>query len=186
MYINTDEEVWKDVIGYEGLYQVSSRGEVKSFQSAEQKILKQRNHKGYNIINLSKAGRRKTFSVARLVAMAFIPNPDDKPQVNHIDEVKTNNHVNNLEWATPKENSNHGTRNRKVIKNLDWVSENQKTPVAMIDKTTGETIQKFESINEAFRHLNIVVNGSISKACNGNQKTAYGYKWAYTQVEVAK
>ena len=189
MYFSTEKEVWKDIEGYEGYYQVSNLGQVRSldrtipFRGGEKKlegmILKQKLNKGYNMVGISMGGKQKGKLTSRLVAKAFIDNPENKPEVNHIDENKQNNRVENLEWVTAKENANHGTRNQKVIKNLEWASEKQKTPVAMIDKTTGEVIQKFESINEAFRHLNIVVNGGISKACNGNQKTAYGYNWRY-------
>ena len=111
-------EIWKDVQGYEGLYQVSNLGRVKSLGRfvdklkchywQEEKILKPRkNHYGYLRFNLYKDGKTKTFSVHRLVAVAFIPNPENKPQIDHINADKTNNTVNNLRWVTCKENINN-------------------------------------------------------------------------------
>ena len=190
MYNNTDEEVWKDVKGYEGYYQVSNLGRVKSLerviphsrfgtQKLKEKILTEQINKGYAQVTLSKDGEQKKPLVSRMVAIAFIPNPDNKPEVNHIDEDKLNNHVHNLEWVTPKENSNHGTRNSKVIPYLTWSSQQQQKPVTMIDKETNECIQTFKSINEACRALGVTVGGGISKVCKGINKTAYGYKWKY-------
>ena len=98
-------EIWADIVGYEGHYQISTFGRVKSFYRGKQRILAPFIDKdGYFQIAL---GRGKKFKIHRLVATAFIPNPDDKPQINHIDGNKMNNHVNNLEWCTNRENQNH-------------------------------------------------------------------------------
>lgn len=107
------EEIWKDIKEYEGIYQVSNLGRVKSLKhSKEGKLLKGRvTGKGYLSVALFRNSVRKSNSIHRLVAEAFIPNPENKPEVNHIDENKLNNDVSNLEWVTSKENSNHGTRN---------------------------------------------------------------------------
>ena len=182
MHFNTEKEVWKDIDGYEGSYQVSNYGRVRSkdrvsFSGRKLKgrVLKQKVNKGYYVIGLYKDGKQFGETVSRLVANAFIPNSENKPEVNHIDENKANNHANNLEWVTPKENSNHGTRNSKVIPYLTW----NRKPVTMIDKETNECIQTFKSINEACRALGVTAGGGISEVCKGINKTAYGYKWKY-------
>ena len=101
-------EVWKDIAGYEGLYQVSSFGRVKSLWHGRERIRKPHlNHKGYSELNLCKGGNVKGFKVHRLVAEAFIPNPQNKREVNHINGIKADNRVENLEWVTPSENQLH-------------------------------------------------------------------------------
>jgi len=121
-------EKWKDVSGYEGLYQVSSYGRVKSLerlvshrlcgmQKVSEKILKQGNATGgYKCLNLSKNNIKKSISAHRLVALTFIPNPLNLPEVNHIDEIKTNNHVTNLEWCSKKYNLNYRDTQKRIKK----------------------------------------------------------------------
>ena len=111
------EEVWKDIEGYEGRYQVSNLGRVKRVTTG--RILKScKNRGGYLYVNLCKQGVVSNKRIHRLVAQAFIPNPENKSDINHIDEDKTNNTVTNLEWTTRKENLNHGTHNDRVSKTL--------------------------------------------------------------------
>ena len=126
------EEQWKDiyfkqdgiVYDYRGLYQVSNLGNVKSLNynhTGKEKILKPgKNKGGYQVVALSKDGKAKWFRVNRLIAFLFIlnDNPEHKTEVNHIDENKENNSASNLEWVTPKQNSNHGTRNKRVAEAL--------------------------------------------------------------------
>jgi hypothetical protein len=101
-------EEWKDIEGYEGLYQVSNHGRVKSFKYGKEKILKGSiTTKGYLQVYLHKDNKIKRFNGHRLIAIHFIPNPDNKPQVNHIDGNKLNNNISNLEWNTQSENLNH-------------------------------------------------------------------------------
>ena len=116
------EEIWKPVVGYEGLYEVSSLGRARSlgrFVSIN-RFLKGRilrlcyNAKGYLRAQLSSNNKAKMYMVHRLVAIAFLPNPDNLPEVNHIDEDKTNNSVENLEWCDGKYNVNYGTRNDRI------------------------------------------------------------------------
>lgn len=113
-----ETEEWKDVVGYEGLYKVSNLGNVKNCLSG--RILKLCNDKdGYKILNLYKNGVRKTYRVHRLVSKAFLTNPNNLQQVNHKDEDKTNNRVDNLEWCDAKYNLNFGTaQERKAKKNI--------------------------------------------------------------------
>ena len=164
-------EIWKDVKGYEGLYKVSNYGRVKSLFRYK-KILKpiiQTN--GYFWVYLCKP--LKKFFIHRLVAEAFIPNPDNLPQVNHKDEDKTNNHVDNLEWCTNKYNSNYGSRNERVRKSLS-----KKVYQYTLD---GEFVKEWESINECAR--NGFNQGNISSCCRGERKTHKGYKWSYEKKE---
>ena len=100
-------EIWKDVVGYEGKYKVSNKGRVKTFQRKVTKILIPQNHFQYFAVGLNKFGKQKRIGVHVLVAKAFIPNPENKPEVNHIDGNKRNNCVENLEWVTGSENTKH-------------------------------------------------------------------------------
>ena len=117
-------EIWKDIDGYENLYQVSNIGRVKSLETTkgkgagnyarEERILKMGKARGYYRVALCNKGEIQQFSVHRIVAQAFIENPNKLPQVNHKDENKLNNHVDNLEWCTQRENLNYGTRAERI------------------------------------------------------------------------
>ena len=108
-------EIWKDIEGYEGLYQVSNTGKVKSFRGNKEKILKATvMPHNYRRVQLSKDGKNRGFFVHRLVAKAFIPNPDNLPIINHKDEDPSNNNMENLEWCTYKYNSNYGTSKQRI------------------------------------------------------------------------
>ena len=175
-------EIWEDIEGYEGIYQVSSLGKVKSLNfnhTKKEKILKLMSDRyGYLRVDLCKEGKRKTYKVHRLVAQAFIPNPENKPEVNHKDEDKTNNKVENLEWMTCKENINYGTRTERSGKSQTNDKKRSK-PIYGINVKTNEKIE-FPSTREAqrngFNHSHIV------NCLKGRLKTHKGYKWFYTKI----
>ena len=109
------KELWKDIKGYEGLYMISSYGRVYSFYSKDFLTLTE-NKYGYLQVSLYKNSKKKSFKVHRLVSEAFIPNPDCLSCINHRDEDKTNNKIDNLEWCTYKYNNNYGTKNTRANK----------------------------------------------------------------------
>jgi hypothetical protein len=178
-------EIWRDIEGYEGLYQVSNMGRVKSLErnvvkgkgglyKIEEKILKSGKHSGgYLYVCLYNEGKIKYYTIHRLVANAFIPNPNNFPQVNHKDEDKTNNRVENLEWCDRKYNCNYGTHNERMAKS-------RSKPVLQFTKE-GYFIKKWESAKEVERELGIS-NSNITACCKGKIKTAYGFVWMYAVI----
>lgn len=176
-FLKMKAETWKDIPGYEGLYSISSIGRVKSIshkvkancnggirrtsESEKKGIV---GWHGYVWISLCKNGVSKTHSVHRLVAQAFIPNIDKKPQVNHKNGVKTDNRVENLEWCTNSENQVHA-----VISGLNKVSKR-----VLCD----ETGKIYSSSGEAMRNTGICAR-NIRSACSGKYKTAGGYHWEW-------
>lgn len=108
-------EIWKNIEGYEGKYQVSNLGQVKSMIGQEKVLHPKKHRNGHLQIGLHKDKKRKTMYIHRLVAQAFIPNPDNLPCVNHKDENPNNNNVDNLEWCTQKYNCNYGTRVDRIM-----------------------------------------------------------------------
>ena len=166
-------ETWKSIAGYEGLYEVSDLGRVKSLKHGKEKILKPWNtNDGYLLVALCKDGHIKRTYVHRLVAEAFIQNPNNLKTVNHRDEVKTNNTVGNLEWMSLKDNLNYGTHNKRMAESLS-------KQVQMFDKSTGELLETFPSICEAERVTGIN-QGNICSCCKGKYKSSGGYVWRYS------
>lgn len=170
-------EIWKDIEGFEGLYQVSNLGRVKSLErvlnhghSWKEKILKPQKHTGgYLFVNLCKDGEIKRGLIHRLVASAFIPNPDKLTEVNHIDENKCNNNIQNLEWCTASQNINHGTRNKRHAEKM--------SKAVCQYSLNGELIKVWQSTREIERQLGYS-HGNIGMCCRRN-KHYYGYRWEY-------
>ena len=202
------KRIWRDIPGYEGLYQVSNDGKVRSLNynhTGKKQILKQyTNKEGYKRIALSKNNKLKWYLVHRLVALAFIPNPNNWPQVNHKDENKANNYVNNLEWMSHKDNCNYGTRNERHSKAMkgykhtkearNKMSKAQKgkrkgkdnpnsKPILMFTKN-GDFIKRFDSVGDANEYLGKDRHNDNISLCarpRSKNKTAWGYKWKYEE-----
>lgn len=169
-------ELWKAISGYEGLYEVSNLGNVRSLFRYK-KVLKPWDiGTGYLMVSLSKDKSRRTFFVHRLVASAFIENPENKPQVNHLDENRANNNVSNLEWCTCKENHNYGSHNEKL--STAHINHPKKSkPVAQYT-IHGEFICEFPSIADAARKT-ATNKSDICACCQGKRKAHKGYVWRY-------
>lgn len=162
------EEIWKDIDGFEGLYKISSFGNVYSISKKKLMSL-ERTPANYKRVSLRKNGKNKHFQVHRLVAQAFIPNPHNLPLVNHKDENPSNNYVDNLEWCTQSYNLNYGTRNLKISANS--------RPVKQIT-FDGFVVAVYYSANFAGKIMG--VNPSNIYSClRGELPYAYDYKWEY-------
>ena len=169
-------EEWCPIKEYEGLYEVSDWGNVRSIKR-NNKILRPRNVGGYLQLVLYKNGLKTPKYIHRLVAEAFIPNPDNLPQVNHIDEDTTNNALCNIEWCTADYNTNYGNRNNKVSKKL---FNGKLSKPAYQYTLNGELVKIWPSVSEAAR--NGFNHTSISRCCNGKIKNYKNYKWSYNNV----
>lgn len=169
------EEIWKDIKDYEGLYQVSNWGRVKSLWFGKEKILQPVKHKnGYLYVSL---GRKKIISIHRLVAEVFIPNPNNLPQINHKDEDKTNNRVENIEWCNCKYNINYGTHNKRVSDTQ--INDQNKSKKVIQFTLDGEFVKEWVSLHECsrngFQHQNII------RCCRGEYKQHKGFIWKYKE-----
>lgn len=203
-----ETEIWKDVEGYEGLYQVSNFGRVKSLNYrglGKEKVLKQGKHKqGYLLVHLYKDNKQKTSTVHKLVALAFLENPYNFPQVNHKDENKENNKVENLEFCSARYNINYGTRSERVsekrkgfrftkeaIQKMSDSHKGKKLPIEVVNKIReknsktviqysldGTFIKEWKSVIQASRELKIS-QGHISECCNNKRKSSGGFIWRY-------
>lgn len=187
------EEIWKDVPGYEGLYMVSNLGRIKRLPLGKQwpyrithnNIRKLHIKNGYYQVNLSKNNNVKWYGVHRLVAMAFLPNPNNYPQVNHKDEDRTNNNVENLEWCTQSYNNMWGTARQRQNEtrhrndpNCDvWRKTAQKIAkkVAMCS-SDGRIINVFQSMTSAAKETGVAIQ-TICKQCSGKSKSRRNYYW---------
>ena len=177
------KEEWKEIRDYEGRYMVSNFGNVISCERyvkvcgggkrlvKEKKLKQSKCPGGYSGVNLWKDNSRKMFLVHRLVAEAFLENKNKLPEVNHKDENKENNRVDNLEWCTSKYNANYGTRNKRMIK------QKYLKAVIMLD-LSGNELKRFESLGDASRETGFDIS-AIIRVCKGKQRTSMGYKWKY-------
>ncbi|MEQ3340193.1 NUMOD4 domain-containing protein [Clostridium butyricum] len=184
--IKADFELWKDVKGYEGLYQVSNLGRIKSLdmivihyngkkERRKGRVLKlSENEKGYLKVFMCKNKKRECKKVHRVVAETFIPNRENLPEVNHKDENKKNNSVYNLEWCTHRYNCNYGTHNLNVSKSK--TNGNNSKTVYQYDLNKN-IIKVWTSLNEAGRNGFSVV--LISRCCLGKGRTHKGFIWSY-------
>ena len=191
-----ENEIWKDIEGYEGLYQVSNYGNVRSLNYANRgfvkKLVPKISNRGYQWVELAQNGKRRQITIHRIVATAFINNPNNYPVVNHKDENKTNNNVENLEWCTRSYNvkysmERHPERftnflsghkgNRKKRDFYKLKSKYANTHINQLD-LNGEFVKQWFNFAE-LKHVMNYNNTSIKECCEGKRKTAYGYKWEF-------
>lgn len=180
----SEGEIWKDIDGYEGLYKVSDKGNVYSVERRDSRgrkcggrVLRPSYDKdGYLLVSLYKNGKAKKKRIHRLVIEAFVPNPNNLPDVNHRDEVKTNNELSNLEWCDAGYNTNYGTRIERIV-------QAQSKKVRAVNINTGEVI-RFKSTAEAERKG--YDQAGVSAACRGVYNVGggnlyRGYEWYYME-----
>lgn len=149
----------KDIKGYEGIYGITSCGKVWSYRN-EKFLTPRANWCGYLYVNLSKNGKYKSYKIHRLVAEAYIPNPDNMSEVDHIDSDKTHNYLNNLQWITHRDNSRKG-RNKPILQfTLD-----------------GKFVREWECANDVGREARVNIGFCLS----GKYKSAYGFIWKYKE-----
>ena len=189
------QEIWKDIKGFEGLYKVSNLGKVKRIKRKikNQYIFKgekdinyilkgNKNQKGYLQVKLFKDDEAKNYLIHRLVAETFIPNPNNYSQINHIDENKQNNCIDNLEWCTCNYNNNYGTKKQRLKLNHNPIIYNYvRKPVIQYDKDMNK-IAEFISIIDANKVTKISFS-NISSVCSGKRRTAGGYIWKYKKTK---
>lgn len=184
---------WRDIPGYEGLYQACDDGRIKSLFRYKRELKPNIMPNGYATVELFKNKSSQRFLIHRLIAITFLENPDAKSQVNHKDENKLNNTVSNLEWVSPRENMNYGTRTERQRLHTDYSADIRKEiarrngksvskPVMQYAKD-GSFIKEYESAKEACRQTGI--NSShISECCQGKRyKTVGGYVWKFKKEE---
>ena len=208
------KEIWKDIAGYEGYYQVSNLGEIRSLtrlvptrregftaNKYNGRYIRQKlSRHGYYDVSLMKDCKRKTFRVHRLVAIAFVPNDDpiNKTQINHIDEVKTNNKATNLEWCDAKYNCNYGTRNERMGKNVSVSLKRNKSMCGENNPRYGlrgglcPTAKKVYQYTEDMKLVKVwlsLIDTSLAgfsqqqvwRAATGRKESYAGFIWSYTE-----
>lgn len=186
------EEIWKDVAGYENIYQISNFGRVKSIDRLANhvngmrfvsgRILKPNTCQSYLNVSLSKNGKMKRFTIHRLVAVAFISNPNNLPQINHIDGDKLNNNFANLEWCSASDNQKHAYKIKlKKSANLGKFGKEHHLSRAISQYDIyGNLVNKFFSTREANRET-LINQGSIAACARGERRTAGGFIWQYEE-----
>ena len=170
-------EEWKEVYGFDVLYEISNMGRLrtkhdshKGYQKDYKYLTPTDNGNGYLRVNIKRKSKQTTVYIHKLVAEAFIDNPQGYCEVNHKDENKTNNNVSNLEWISHIDNCNYGTRNERVaLKHGRFVRCNEKNII-------------YASIQKAAEDTGVVIT-AISNCLNGRSKTCAGYTWSYVDVQ---
>lgn len=200
------QEIWKDVKGYEKIYQVSNLGRIKHLEEhkkmyqykankmvdmvKKERILSSKNNKNkYVTITLSKEGKKEGKTLHRLVAEAFIPNPKNKLQINHINGIKTDNRVENLEWCSPSENIKHAFKiglkkvSKKQMEQISKLGKYGKKRCRKVRQLTleGELIKEWNSFTDIYNTYGYSWE-NIGSCCRGEYKKAYGFKWEYGGV----
>ncbi len=190
--VDLEGEKWLPVKGFEGRYSVSNKGRIKRLAHSSgggtnsirdvflpENLLKgwKDSRKGYMRVEMMVDGKAKGFAVHRLVAIAFVPNPNNLPEVNHIDEVKLNNIASNLEWSSPKDNANHGSRNSKISEGLSMnvvqLSMDGKHPVKVHESVRA-------TVEDGFRYK------SVTEVTGGRMNSHRGFKWMLLHVWMMK
>lgn len=180
-------EIWKPIIDFEGIYEISNLGRCRSLdryinrKNGSKQFIKGRIltpvkcTNGYLEYQINKDGKRYCKMAHRLVAEAFIPNPENKPEVNHKDEDIINNKVDNLEWMTSKENANYGTRNERC-------KANNKTYKKVVQLTLdGEYIATYDYAIDGAKAVGLKGSETITRCCKGKAKHSKGFKWMYEE-----
>lgn len=204
-----EQEIWKPVVGYEGLYEVSNLGRVKSVeryvpQGKSMRHVRERikevhsGSSGYPCVTLCKNRKSRATPLHRIIALAFIPNPENKPFIDHIDTDVTNYSLSNLRWVTPKENANnvltmqHCRDNTYISEvanrsNATKILKNTQTAPKKVYQYTmnGDFIAEYESAAEASRHTGIM-RSAIGRVCLGRTYSAGGYIWSFSKLDKAQ
>lgn len=184
-------EIWKDIVGFEGRYQISNLGNVKSLNYGNRgyarNLVPKTNNKGYKWVELTNGNSKKCLLIHRLVALAFLKNPNNYPVINHKDENPQNNHVDNLEWCTTSYNNKYSIERHperfillKHRKSRDYYKVKTKYFNVHINQFSknGEFIKQWFNFAE-LKHIKNYNNTSIKECCEGKRRTAYGYKWEF-------
>lgn len=186
------QETWKDIEEYEGIYEVSTLGNVRNKVTGIIKVPHDNGH-GYKSVSLSKNGKYKARYVHRLVAIAFIDNPESKPEVHHIDAIRDNNNVENLQWVTSKENNNFPEHIKAMQSNENWAKQRKVSMAKARDKAIvlnsyrarfikNGIVLEFESLAEGARKLGLD-KGGATRVANGKQAHTHGYVIEYVGKE---
>ena len=191
------QEIWKDIKDFEGMYQVSNFGRVRSVDRLDSigrlhkgniKAIRDNGH-GYKVVQMYKDNKPKIGYIHRLVATAFLENPDNKPEVHHIDSDRSNNKLENLQWVTSKENNNFPEHIKSMKKNPNWLKNSKSAMAKARDKaivvnsyrtkfTRGDVSLEFSSLAEGARQLGLD-KGGCTRVANGKQTHTHGYKVEY-------
>lgn len=192
-------EIWKPIKGYEGYYEASNLGNIRSVdrvilstanilhtehkQLRRGRVLRQGNgRKGYKIVVLQKEGRKHTLYTHRVIATTFIDNPDNKPCIDHINGIHTDNRAENLRWVTQKENINNPNTIRKNLTTLRRNAKNgcKAKTILQLDKESLEVIREILPRTSFFKDMGYS-REYVTSACRNHRKIAYGYRWAFKE-----